>query len=120
MKQTETASFLAMIKTAYPFFEVTEPGVRLWHMMLTNLDYKTAQNRLANHIRSSKFAPSISEIVNPIADEERSFYELQRAEEEADKLALEEYNEKAIPMPEHIRERIERFAAQRRVNRHES
>ncbi|MGN7359972.1 replicative helicase loader/inhibitor [Paenibacillus sp. SAF-054] len=120
MKQTETASFLAMIKTAYPFFEVTEPGVRLWHMMLANLDYKTAQSRLADHIRSSRFAPTISEIVNPIAQEEKSFYELQRAEEEADQLALEAYKEKAIPMPDHIRERIERFAKERRVNGDES
>lgn len=117
MKQTETANFLAMIKTAYPFFEVTEPGVRLWHMMLDDLDLKTAQRRLANHIRSSKYAPTIAEIVNPTPSEEKSFYELQRAEEEADRLALAEYNEHAIPMPEHIREKLERLLENKRVNR---
>lgn len=109
MKQTETANFLAMIKTAYPFFEVTEAGVRLWHSMLADLDYKTAQKRLANHIRSSKFAPTISEIVNPAPFEEKSFYQLQREQEEADQLALDEYNEKAVPMPEHIRVQLDRL-----------
>lgn len=120
MKQTETASFLAMIKTAYPFFEVTEPGVRLWHMMLEEIDFKTAQARLANHIRTSKFAPTISEILNPAASEEKSFYELQRAEEEAERIALAEYNQKAIPMPEHIRKRFERLNTERKVNANES
>ncbi|MFK4167665.1 replicative helicase loader/inhibitor [Paenibacillus lautus] len=109
MKQTETANFLAMIKTAYPFFEVTEAGVRLWHTMLIDLDYKTAQKRLANHIRSSKFAPTISEIVNPAPFEEKSFYELQREQEEADRLALAEYNEKAVPMPEHVKIQLEQL-----------
>ncbi|WP_338842090.1 replicative helicase loader/inhibitor [Paenibacillus glucanolyticus] len=117
MKQTETANFLAMIKTAYPFFEVTEAGVRLWHTMLIDLDYKTAQKRLANHIRSSKFAPTISEIVNPAPFEEKSFYELQRAEEEADRLALDEYNENAVPMPEWIRKKREQMLARKKVGR---
>lgn len=117
MKQTETANFLAMIKTAYPFFEVTEAGVRLWHTMLSDLDYKTAQKRLANHIRSSKFAPTIAEIVNPAPSEEKSFYELQRAEEEVERLALAEYNEKAVPMPEHIRLQLEQTLAKKKVSR---
>ncbi|WP_055108926.1 replicative helicase loader/inhibitor [Paenibacillus ihumii] len=121
MKQTETASFLAMIKTAYPFFEITEPGTRLWHMMLQDIDFKTAQMRLAHHIKTSKFAPTISEIVQAPASEseEPSYYELLRQEEQQERLALEAYNEKAVPMPDHIRERLER-RAKRKVNSHES
>lgn len=118
MKQTETANFLAMIKTAYPFFEITEPGTRLWHMMLQDIDSKTAQVRLANHIRTSKFPPTISEIVQA-AEEEPSYYDLLREEEQQEQLALEAYNEKAVPMPDHILERLER-RAKRKVNNHES
>ncbi|WP_199925747.1 replicative helicase loader/inhibitor [Paenibacillus bouchesdurhonensis] len=117
MKQTETANFLAMIKTAYPFFEITEPGTRLWHMMLQDIDFKTAQVRLADHIRTSKFAPTISEIVQA-PEEKPSYYDLLRQEEQQEQLALEAYNEKAVPMPDHIRERLER-RAKRKVNSYE-
>lgn len=118
MKQTETANFLMMIKTAYPFFEVTNPGTKLWHMMLQDIDFKVAQQRLAHHIRTSKFAPTISEIVQD-PEGERSFYELQRIEEQQELLELQQYNEQAVPMPDHIRERLER-RVKRTVNNNES
>lgn len=112
MKQTETANFLAMIKTAYPFFEVTAAGTKLWHMMLQDIDFKTAQYRLAHHIRTSKFAPTISEIVQD-PEGEPSFYELQRIEEQQEQLMLQEYYEQAVPMPQHIKEKLERRAARK-------
>jgi len=119
VKQTEAAKFLMMIKTAYPFFEVTEAGTRLWHTMLQDIDYDTAQQRLAHHIRTSKYAPTISEIVQA-PEEERSYYDLVRLEEQQEQLALQAYNEHAVPMPDHIRERLERLVKKRRVNGNES
>ncbi|MDU5949415.1 MAG: replicative helicase loader/inhibitor [Paenibacillus macerans] len=119
MKQTEAAKFLSMIKTAYPFFEITEPGTRLWHMMLQDIDFKTAQRRLAHHIRTSKFAPTISEIVQD-PEGEPSYYDLLRQEEQQEQLALQAYDEKAVPMPDHIRERLERLVEKRKVSGHES
>nr|WP_243895925.1 replicative helicase loader/inhibitor [Paenibacillus sp. F411] len=103
-----------MIKTAYPFFEITEPGVRLWQAMLQDLDYKTAQERLRQHIRTSRFAPAIADIVNQ-STSEPSYYELQRAEEEADRMALAEYNDHAVPMPDHIREKRDRMLQKKKV-----
>ncbi|MEK5378028.1 replicative helicase loader/inhibitor [Paenibacillus sp. FSL P2-0173] len=118
MKQTETASFLAVIKTAYPYFEITVPVTKLWHQMLADIPYEVAKERLGKHIRTSKFAPTISDICTE-EDTQPSFYELQRAEEQAEALALEEYNQQAVPMPDHIRERLERLNARMRLN-HES
>lgn len=121
MKQTETANFLAMIKTAYPFFEITGPGTKLWHMMLQDIDSRTAQSRLVNHIRTSKFAPTIADIVQaPATEDQPSFYDLLREEEQQEQLALQAYDEKAVPMPDHIRERLERLVKKRKVNSHES
>ncbi|WP_339273556.1 replicative helicase loader/inhibitor [Paenibacillus sp. FSL W8-0426] len=118
MKQTETASFLAVIKTAYPFFEITVPVTRLWHQMLEGMNYEVAKERLGHHIRTSRFAPTIADITGD--DQHRpSFYQLQRVEEEAYTLELEEYNETAIPMPEHLIERFERSARERKVNTNE-
>ncbi|RUT48559.1 hypothetical protein EJP82_01040 [Paenibacillus anaericanus] len=119
MKQTETANFLAVIKTAYPFFEITVPVTKLWQQMLQEVDYNIAKERLGQHIRSCKYAPTISDIVG-VDKDKPSFYELQRAEEQEDQLELEAYNEQAIPMPDHIRERLERLVAKRKVSAHES
>lgn len=119
MKQTETASFLAVIRTAYPFFEITHPVTKLWHSMLQDVDYEVAQERLLKHIRTSKFAPVPADICNPEGPQP-SYYELQRAEEQQDALALQEYLEEAVPMPERVRQRLERLNKKARVNMDES
>jgi beta-phosphoglucomutase-like phosphatase (HAD superfamily) len=103
-----------VIKTAYPFFEISVPVTKLWHQMLQDMDYEVAKERLGNHIRTSRFAPAISDIVNQEGTEQ-TFYQIQRAEEEEYALELEEYNEKAVPMPPQLRERFERLARERRV-----
>ncbi|MDF9845117.1 MULTISPECIES: replicative helicase loader/inhibitor [unclassified Paenibacillus] len=116
MKQTEMANFLNMIKTAYPFFEITEPGVKLWHLMLQDLEYKEAQGRLARHIRSSKYAPTIAELLADDQASEPSFYEVLRLEEEEDHLLLEAYNQTAVPMPDHILQKRQKLDERRRLN----
>lgn len=119
MKQTETASFLAVIKTAYPFFEITIPVTKLWHSMLQDMDYEIAKERLGRHIRTSRFAPTIADICNP-EGAQPSFYELQRPEEQQAVLSLQEYMEEAVPMPDYIRGKFERHQASRSVNPDES
>lgn len=116
MKQTEMANFLAMVKTAYPYFEITEPGVKLWHFMLQELDYKDAQGRLARHIRSSKYAPTIAELLVDDQSSGPSFYEVLRLEEEEDQLMLEAYSQTAVPMPDHILQKRRKLDERRRLN----
>lgn len=116
MKQTETANFLAMIKTAYPYFEITEAGVKLWHLMLQELDYKEAQGRLVRHIRNSKFAPTIAELLAEDQKIEPSFYEVLRLEEQEDQLLLEAYDQTAISMPDHILQKRQRLNGRRRID----
>lgn len=119
MKQTEMANFLAMIKTAYPYFEITEAGVKLWHLMLQDLEYKDAQARLAQHIRTSKFAPTIAELLVEVQQAGPSFYEALRLEEREDQQVLEAYDQTAIPIPEHILEKRQRLNERRRINTNE-
>ncbi|WP_430212945.1 hypothetical protein [Paenibacillus polymyxa] len=95
------------------------PVTKLWHQMLADIDCEVAKIRLGKHIRTSKFAPTISDICTA-EDTQPSYYELQRAEEQAEALALEEYSQQAVPMPEHIRQRLERLHKKVRVNTDES
>ncbi|WP_161797221.1 hypothetical protein [Paenibacillus terrae] len=71
------------------------------------------------HLQTSPFFPKPVDIIGDYLTRQPSYYELQRAEEQADALALEEYNQQAVPMPNHIRERLERLNARMRV-KHES
>lgn len=52
-----------MISTAYPMLEITDEYVELWKSMLRNIDFKDASQALHKHILTSKYAPTIAEIV---------------------------------------------------------
>lgn len=63
MKQTETAKLLAVVKTAFPNFEITEPVIRLWHQMLSGISFEQAQKNLMLHIETNRFPPTIADIL---------------------------------------------------------
>ncbi|MCM3272590.1 replicative helicase loader/inhibitor [Paenibacillus elgii] len=69
MKKTEMAQVLAVIKTAYPHFEITEPVARLWYELLKDVDLQTSQANLHKHIRSNRFPPTIADIIHDQDDE---------------------------------------------------
>jgi hypothetical protein len=69
LKQTETAKLLAVVKTAYPNFDITEPVIRLWHQMLLNITFEAAQKNLFHHIQTNRFPPTISDILRKDPDQ---------------------------------------------------
>jgi hypothetical protein len=62
VKETETAKFLAVIKTAYPNFEVNPAVIKLWHEFIQHISFEKAQRNLYEHIASNKFPPTIADI----------------------------------------------------------
>lgn len=95
--------------------------ITTWHDILENIPNEVAYTATRELCRvRPKFAPDPAEIYLACTVQEKSFYELQRQEEETEQLALEEYFEKAVPMPDHIRERLERSNKKRKVNSDES
>lgn len=67
MDQKETAKFLKQIIGAYPSFEPTVERMEIWGRLLKEIDYDLAIKRLDNHVRVSKFPPTIAEILRPAA-----------------------------------------------------
>jgi hypothetical protein len=63
MNKQETAKLLAVIKTAFPNFEITELVARLWVEFMEDVPFERAQMNLKYHIKSNKFPPTISDIV---------------------------------------------------------
>lgn len=96
---------MAAIKTAYPNFEVTEHALRFWHDFLKDVPNDRAEKNLRKHITESRFPPTISDIVKPEPQEywipDLPSLEERRAEE-AKQL---EWKEKAVDMPDWIREK---------------
>ncbi|MBD0381233.1 replicative helicase loader/inhibitor [Paenibacillus sedimenti] len=62
MKQTETAKFLAAIKTFFPNFEITTAVTHGWQSMLEDVSFERAQQNLAQHIKTNRFPPTIADI----------------------------------------------------------
>lgn len=65
MDRTQAKEFIKLMAASYQSFEPTPDRVRAWTYFLDEIDYDVALNRLKNHIRMSRFAPSIAEILNP-------------------------------------------------------
>lgn len=65
MDQKQADTIIAKIAAIYPAFELTKERVKYWREFMGQIDFNLATKRLDNHISKSKFAPSISEILNP-------------------------------------------------------
>jgi hypothetical protein len=61
----QTSQFIKQIMGAYPTFEPTQERLDIWSRLLSDMDYDLAIKRLDKHAATSKFAPSIAEILNP-------------------------------------------------------
>ena len=102
MKQTETAILLKTIKTAYPYFEITKEVAGLWHEFMKDITMQQAQINLRDHIRSSKFAPTIADIVRHDPNQYVNYDQL-RQETQVYLQGKSERQQQAVAMPEHIK-----------------
>ena len=68
MDKKQIASFIKQIMGAYPTFDPTPERMEIWQRHMADMDYDLAIKRLDKHVKTAgigKFAPSISEILNP-------------------------------------------------------
>lgn len=124
----QTAALLSRIKLAYPnFVNVVQkapngqiahaPTANLWHQRLSanRVTLEQALHALDKHIDSSRFEPTISDIINN--KPQLSNYDIQRIEAEQEQLLLEEYhaNNNCVPMPDSVIEMLEAISAKSRA-----
>ena len=62
MTKAEVAKILTVLAAVYPKFEVDDLKVQVWHEMLGDLDYATANMAIKKLILESTFAPAIAEV----------------------------------------------------------
>lgn len=119
MNQKETSSLLAVIKAAFPEFEITPEVIRVWHGFLQEVTYPRAQANLHEYIKTSRFAPRIADVIREDdSTGPQSVYEVQRLEAQQAALELQEYHERenAKPMPEHVARKLNDLFSKAKVN----
>lgn len=62
MNKAEVKELLKEIVVAYPNFEVPEPRFMLWCELMADISFKTARERLREHIKTNRFPPTIADI----------------------------------------------------------
>jgi hypothetical protein len=62
MTKAEVATILTVLAAVYPKFEVDDLKVHVWHEMLGDLDYDTANMAVKKLILENTFPPSIAEV----------------------------------------------------------
>jgi len=65
MQKQQVNEIMLLITGAYQNFEPTKERVKTWRMMLEDMEYELAVKRIKQHILTSKFPPTIAEIINP-------------------------------------------------------
>lgn len=65
MEKQQISKFLKQIYGIYPSFDLYPERIQMWSKFLADMDYDLAIKRLEKHASTSKFAPSIAEILNP-------------------------------------------------------
>jgi hypothetical protein len=64
----EAAKAVALLQGAYPGARWSESTVELYEAMLAELDFELARAAIVRIVRSSKFLPTIAEILDAVAD----------------------------------------------------
>lgn len=68
MTKAEVAMILTVLAAVYPKFEVDDLKVQVWHEMLGDLDYATANMAVKKLILENTFPPSIAEVRKAAAE----------------------------------------------------
>lgn len=68
MTRQEALKLVAILEAAYPRQELRRDAVEIYAMFLQDLDYKVAERVIAQHIRTQKWFPAISEIREACAE----------------------------------------------------
>ncbi|OMD69163.1 hypothetical protein BSK48_16945 [Paenibacillus odorifer] len=96
LEKQEALLILLQIKTAYPNFNLDNDTKNLWTQFLMETDAETAAHNLRDHIKQSKFQPTIHEIVKPneeVIFKRRKQLAIQQEKENEDRMRL------AVPPP---------------------
>ncbi|WP_158560294.1 replicative helicase loader/inhibitor [Paenibacillus contaminans] len=69
MDNNQVLDILRFIKGAYHRFEINEDMPRVWMSILQKEDYDVVMQRLERHIRTSRYEPTIHDLITHSGEE---------------------------------------------------
>jgi hypothetical protein len=109
VEKIEIARLYKKIKRYYPAFDASIEAVEDAYRYLKNVPFDVAEKNVDQHIMTEKFPPTIAEIRAGYQDPESSSVpgvaETRRMLDELDRL-----KERAVPMPDYVREVLRKIA----------
>lgn len=118
MEEVEVRQLFLIILNTYSGFQYDDDKVEIWVDILHDVPFELAQVNLRKYIRNAenKFPPHPGALAESAVQRSDGPYVLNAAET---RLMLDErdreYNQKAIPMPDHIRERMKSLVQPKRA-----
>lgn len=105
MKKSEVTQLFALIRSNYPNFEITDEKKLLWADLMEKLPFETAVVNLKDYMRRSEYPPVAASIINydPYVFTDYDRLRLETAERMQE---LEQSQQLAIDMPEHLRVKL--------------
>ncbi|MEN1985223.1 hypothetical protein [Paenibacillus hubeiensis] len=119
MTEAELTLLLTIAKRVHPSFSVDdEITFGIWFELVGEVPFEVAQQNLKEHLRLSEFPPKPANLAGDYFNRPKlSVYDIQAIEQQEQQIALQEYHEKnkVVPMPDHIRAKLEGLVKKRTV-----
>ena len=81
MTRDDVKKIFALMILAYPSMsEITTEKIDIWHELLSDIDFEAAEKAVKEHIKTSRFVPTIAEIREAV-NENRPMYDDYRTSE---------------------------------------
>lgn len=109
MNKSEVIDLFDVISSAMPNVEIKRGTVEVYTELLADMPYELARKNVLEHFKGSRFMPTPSEVRNGYTDA----HERQKRETQA--FIREQEARKPIPVPAHIKERMDKLFGKERA-----
>lgn len=109
MNKNEVIDLFKVISAAMPHTEIERPTIDIYAELLTDVPFEVARKNVVEHFRTNRFLPTPSEVRNGYTDA----HERQKRETQA--FIREQEQRKPIPVPAHIKERMDKLFGRERA-----
>ncbi|WP_157054054.1 replicative helicase loader/inhibitor [Paenibacillus sp. D9] len=101
MKKTEVLQLMAIIRTNYQHFEISEEKAAVWHSLMEDTPFGTAKLNLKTFMQQSPYPPTAADIIRRDPSQFTDYGRL-RLETEERLQEVEVWHQQAVPLPERL------------------
>jgi len=63
ISKKQTFEILSLIREFYEQFEITQPKIDSWHLVLKSYDFEMVKENLLKYCKTNKFAPKVADLI---------------------------------------------------------